>query len=58
MLLTKLANLRFIHAAGTNSAVADIISQDFSTITTKTCQLQHKTLPPDIEFTQLHPNTI
>ena len=53
MLLTKFSNLQIIHTAGTNLTVADMLSIDFSTINNKTCQLQHKTLPPHIDFLQL-----
>ena len=52
MILTKFSNLQIIHTAGTNLTVADILSRDFSTIN-KTCQLQHKILPPHIDFLQL-----
>ena len=58
MLLTKFSNLQIIHPAGTNLTVADMLSRDFSTINTKTCQLQHKTLPPHIDFLQLKHNNI
>ena len=53
MLLTKFSNLQIIHTAVTNLTVADMLSEDFSTINAKTCQLQHKTLPPHIDFLQL-----
>ena len=53
MLLTKFSNLQIIHTAGTNFTVADMLSRDFSNIINKTCQLQHKTLPPYIDFIQL-----
>ena len=56
MLFTKFSNLQIIHTVGTNFTVADMLSRAFSTITKKMCQLQHKTLPPHIEFTQLKPN--
>ena len=58
MLLTKFSNLQIIHTAGTNLTVADMLSRDFSTINTQTCQLQHKTLPPHIDFLQLKNNNI
>ena len=35
-----------------------MLGRDFSTINTKTCQLQHKTLPPHIDFLQLKNNNI
>ena len=50
MLVTKFSNLQIIHTAGTNLTVADMLGRDFSTINTKTCQHQHKTLPPYIDF--------
>ena len=57
MLSTKLSNLRINHTAGTNLAVAEMLSQDFSTITNKKYQLQHKMLPPHNEWkTKLPPN--
>ena len=31
-------------------------SRDFSNITNKTCQLQHKRFPPHIDFLQRKPN--
>ena len=58
MLLTKFSNLQIIHTAGTNLTVADMLSRDFSTINNKTCQLQHKTLPPHIDFLQLKNDNI
>ena len=59
MLLTKFSNLQIIHTAGRNLTVADMLSRDFSTINIKTCQLQHKTLPPQIDFPQLkHDNAL
>ena len=58
MLLTKFSNLQLIHTAGTNLTVADMLSRDFSTINAKTYQLQHKTLPPHIDFLQLKQNNI
>ena len=58
MLLTKFSKLQIIHTAGTNLTVADMLSRDFSTINTKTCQLHHKTLPPHIDFLQLKQNNI
>ena len=56
MLLPKVSNLQIIHTAGTNLTVADMLSRDFSTINNKTCQLQHKTLPPHIDILQLKNN--
>ena len=56
MLLTNFSNLRIIHTAGANLAVADMLSRDFSSINSTSCQLQPKTLPPPIEFAQLTPN--
>ena len=56
MLLTKISNLQIIDTAGINLTVADIFSRDFSKITIKMCQLQHKTLPPHIEVIQSKPN--
>ena len=56
MLSTKVSNLQIIHTAGTNLTVADMLSRDFSTINNKTCQLQHKTLPPHFDFLQLKNN--
>ena len=56
MLLTKFSNLRIVHTAGTNLPVADMLSRDFSSISSTSCQLKHKTLPPHIEFVQLNPN--
>ena len=58
MLLTKFSNLQIIHTAGTNLTVADMLSRDFSTINNKTCQLQHKILPPHIDFLQLKNDNI
>ena len=58
MLLTKFSNLRIIHTAGTNLAVADMLSRDFSSINCTSCQLQHETLPPYIEFVQLTQTTL
>ena len=58
MLLTKFSNLQTIHTAGTNLTVADMLSRDFSTINNKTCQLQHKTLPPHFDFLQLKNDNI
>ena len=58
MLLTKFSNLQIFHTAGTNLTVADMLSKGFSTINTKTCQLQHKTLPPHIDFLQLKNNKL
>ena len=58
MLFTKFSNLQIIHTAGTNLTVADMLIRDFSTINTKTCQLQHKTLPPHIDFLQLKNDNI
>ena len=58
MLLTKFSNLQIIHTAGTNLTVTDMLSRDFSTINNKTCQLQHKTLPPHIDFLQLKNDNI
>ena len=53
MLLTKVSNLQFINTTGTNLTVADMLSREFSPINNKTCQLQHKTLPPHIDVLQL-----
>ena len=58
MLLTKFFTLQIIHTAGTNLTVADMLSRDFSTINTKACQLQHKTLPPHFDFLQLKNDNI
>ena len=58
MLLTKFSNSQIIHTAGTNLTVADMLSRDFSTINKKTCQLQHKNLPPLIDFLQLKNDSI
>ena len=44
MLLTKLSNRQNVHTAGTNLTDADKLSREFSQITNKLCQLQHKTL--------------
>ena len=33
-----------------------MLSREFSQITNKMCQLQHKTLPPHIEFIELQSN--
>ena len=52
MLLAKFSNLQIIHTAGTNLTVADMLGRDFSNINNKTCQLQHKTFPPHIDFLQ------
>ena len=41
-----------------DASVADMLSRDFSTINNKTCQLQHKTLPPHIDFLQLKNDNI
>ena len=53
MLLTTFSNLQIIDTAGTNLTVADMLSRDFATISDKTYQLQHKTLPPPTDFLQL-----
>ena len=53
MLLTKFSTLQIIHTAGTNLFVADKLSREFSNITNKMFQLQHKTLPPHIDFLHL-----
>ena len=58
MLLTKFSKLQIIHTAGTNLTVADMLSRDLSTINNKTCQRQHKTLPPHIDFLQLKNDNI
>ena len=58
ILLTKFSNLQIIHTAGTNLTVADMLSRKFSTINNKTCQLQHKTLAPHIDFLQLKNDNI
>ena len=58
MLLTKFSNQQNIHTAGTNQTVVDMLDRDFSTITSKMCQLQHKTLLPHFELFQLKPNDI
>ena len=42
MILTKFSNLQIVQTAGTNLTVADVLSQDFSQITNKLCQLQQK----------------
>ena len=55
MLLQKFSNIQFIHTAGTNLTCGFDQSR-LSQVTNKLCQLQHKTLPPHIEFTQLKPN--
>ena len=53
----KLSNIQGIHTAGTNLTVADMLSQDFSTITNKMKQqVQHKTLPKHFEILQLKAN--
>ena len=57
MVLTQFSNLQIIHTAGTDLTVGDMLSRDLLQITNKKCQLQHKTLPPHIEFMQLKPNT-
>ena len=44
--------------SSTNLTVADMLSRDFSTINNKTCQLQHKTFPPHIDFLQLKNDNI
>ena len=55
MLVSNFSNLQVIHTASTN--LADMLSEEhFSTITNKMCQLQHETLPPQVEFIQLKPN--
>ena len=56
MLLPTPSNLLTVHTTGTNLTVADTLSRDFSNITSKTCQLQQKTIPPHIDFTQLQPS--
>ena len=59
MIFTRFPNLRIIHTAGTNLAVADILSRDFSSINSQEVQIKHKTLPPQIEFARMQPdNTI
>ena len=50
MQLTKFSNFQKIDSAGTNLTKADMLNRDFSTI------VQHKTLPPTIEISQLKPN--
>ena len=44
MLLTKFSNLQIIYTACTNLAVADMLSRDFSQITTKMCVSYNTTL--------------
>ena len=56
MLLTKFSNLQNVHTAGTTLTVADMLSREFTQVTNKICQLQHKTLPPHIDFTEFKPN--
>ena len=51
--MTKCSNLRNIHRAGKNLAVADMQSRTFPTIKANTCHLKHKALPPHIEVTHL-----
>ena len=53
MILTKFTHLKIIHTAGKNLSIADMLSRDFSSLTNSQCQIQHKTLPPQIEFSQL-----
>ena len=56
MLLTKISNLRIIHAAGRNLAVAGMLSRDCTSINSTSCQLQLINLPPQFEFAQLTAN--
>ena len=58
MILTKFTHLKIIHTAGKNLSVADMLSRDFSNLTNSQCQIQHKTLPPQIEFAQMKKNNI
>ena len=44
-----------MHTGGTNLAVADMLSRNFSSINSNICELQHKTLP-HTEFAQRTPN--
>ena len=56
MLFPNISNLQIIHTARSILTVADMHSRNFSQITNKTCQIQHKTLPPHVEFMPLKPN--
>ena len=58
MLLTKISNLQIIRTAGTNLTVAYMLSRRSSANNNKTCQLQHKTLPPHIDFLHLKNDNI
>ena len=53
MILTKFTHLKIVHTAGKNLSIADMLSRDFSSLTNSQCQIEHKNLPPQIEFTQL-----
>ena len=53
MILTKFTHLKIVHTAGKNLSIADMLSRDFSSLTNSQGQIQLKTLPPQIESTQL-----
>ena len=57
MLLTYFSTLQVSYTAGSNFIVAVLLNRDFSQITNKMSQLQHRTLPPHIEGMQLKPET-
>ena len=56
MLINKFPYFGILDTTNSNITVADMLSRDFSTITTKLSQLQHEILPPPIEFLELEPN--
>ena len=58
MQLTKLSKLKIIHTPGKNLSVADTLSRSFTKAELQLNQLEHKQLPPQVDFALLQNGTL
>ena len=58
MQLTKFSKLKIIHTPGKNLSVADMLSRSFTKAELQLNQLEHKQLPPQIDFALLQDNSL
>ena len=58
MPLTKFSKMKIIHTPGKNLSVADMLSRSFTKTELQVKQLNHKQLPPQIDFAILQNNSL
>ena len=58
MQLTKVSKLKIIHTPGINLTVADMLSRTFTKEQFQVHQIQHKQLPPQIDFSIMKDNQL